>query len=99
MALHDLARMSVSGTPGTGTIRLNAAVDGGQTFAAAGVVDGETVTYGVEDGSNREMRRGVYTASGTTLTRGTLLGSTTGSTISLTSAAKVFITPSSFDFG
>lgn len=99
MSLYDIVIMTVSGTPGTGTITLNAATDGGRTFADAGVPDGATVTYAVEDGSNRELRRGVYTASGTTLTRGTLLASTTGSDISLTSAAKVFITPAASDIG
>lgn len=92
MAYHDIAIMTVSDTPGVGDITLNAAVDGGRSFADAGVFDGETVTYGVIDGANREVRRGIYTAAGALLSRGVLLASTSGGTISLTSAARVFLT-------
>lgn len=89
--LHDMAKMSVSGTPGTGTITLSAAVSGFQTFAAAGVVDGETISYSAQDGLLWEIGRGVYTASGTTLTRSPLFSSSGGSAVSLTSAANVAI--------
>jgi hypothetical protein len=86
-----MAKMSVSGTPGTGTITLGSAASGFQSFAAAGVVDQETISYSVQDGALWEVGRGVYTASGTTLSRG-LLYSSSGSAVSLTSAAMVWIT-------
>lgn len=89
--IYDRAQMTVSGTPGTGTITLGSATSGYQTFAAAGAHDGETLKYLVQEGTAWELRYGVYTSAGTTLTRGVLIGSSTGSPISFTSAAIVTI--------
>lgn len=87
----DNVQMSVSGAPGTSTITLNAAVADHQSFAAVGVPNGDTVCYYVQDSSNAwELDHGTYTVSGTTLTRG-LLWSSTGSLLSLSSAATVSI--------
>jgi hypothetical protein len=94
--LADLVRMTVSGTPGTGTITLLAADLGCRTFAQAGVPDGSLVSYGVIDGISREVGVGVYNATAGTLTRG-LRASSTGSLLNLTSAALVYITPNADD--
>ena len=91
--LLNRAAMSVSGTPGTGTITLNAAATGYLTFAAAGAVDGDTYPYLVTDGADWELGYGVYTSSGTTLSRAALVASSTGSALSLTSAAVVECVP------
>lgn len=97
--LYNLARMSVSGTPGTGTITLLAAVGSFLTFAGAGISDGEIVRYAIEDGQQREIGQGTYTAAGTTLSRDTVNNSTNGGAkITATSAAQVFITPAQQDF-
>ena len=97
MALYNLARVTTA-TTGTGTITLGAAVSGFLLFGDAGVPDGATVTYAVRDGSNSEIGRGVYTASGATLTRATILESTNaGAPISLSGAAEVFITAAAED--
>ena len=96
--LYNLCRMS-TGTTGTGTITLGSAVTGFLSFAAAGVSDGETVTYAIQDGANSEIGRGVYTASGTTLTRSVLKSTNSGSAINLSGTAQVFITASAEDFG
>jgi hypothetical protein len=91
--IFNLAKMTVSGTPGTGTITLGSAKAGYLSLAGAGVADGQKVSVVIEDGGEREVRRDcVYTSSGTTLTRGTLVKSTTGSSLNLTSAAIVTIT-------
>lgn len=88
----NFVRMSVSGTPGTGTITLGSAVSGYQSLAAAYGAN-TTVDVSITDGTAWEVARGcTYTHSGTTLTRGTLEESSTGSALSLTSAAVVTVT-------
>lgn len=87
--LHNMAKMTVSGTPGTGTITLGAAVAQCQTFAAAGVQDQETVSYTAVDANLRENGRGLYSASGATLTRSPLPAGT--SPVNLSSNAIVWI--------
>lgn len=101
--LYNLARMTTA-TTGTGTVTLGAAATvGGITylsFANAGVQDGDTVTYYIADYGNggSEIGRGVYTASGTTLTRATVLNSTNSNTqISLSGNAHVGISAAAQD--
>lgn len=92
MSTHaNRVQMTVTGTPGTGTITLNAASSGYQTFAAAYAADA-TVDILITEGTSWEVARNcAYTNSGTTVTRGTLEASSTGSAISLTSAAVVSV--------
>jgi hypothetical protein len=103
--LYNLARMTVSGAPGTGTISLGAAVvtaDGTKflTFAQAGAQNGDEVTYSINDpvGAS-EIGRGAYLVAGTRLTRDTILGSTNGNNpISVSAQAQVAIEPAADDF-
>ena len=91
VVLVNRAKMTTS-TTGTGTITLGSAVEGYQTFAAAGVSDGDSVRYVIEDGtSNWEIGSGTYTASGTTLSRTPSESSAGGSAITLSGDAIVFI--------
>ena len=71
-------QMTVSGTPGTGTITVNAASSGYQAFAAGD--DGKKFDCVFVDGTAWEVAREcTYTHSGTTVSRGTLEESSTGS--------------------
>ena len=81
-----------SSTTGTGTLTLGGAVDGFRTFADIG--NSNTTYYCIEDGSNFEIGIGTYTASGTTLSRDTVLQTSAGNTnkISCTGNQKVFVT-------
>lgn len=85
------ARMTVTST-GTGALTLGVALTGYQTFSAAGVADGDTVGYAIEDGSSWEIGTGTYTASGTTLSRTVTASSNSNSAISVTTSAQVFVT-------
>lgn len=95
--LYNLARMTTA-TTGTGTITLGSAVSGFLSFSGSGIADGDTVTYAIKDGANSEIGRGVYTASGTTLTRSVLKSTNSNSAISLSGSAEVFITAAAEDF-
>ena len=93
--MFNRARMSVTST-GTGTLTLGGAVLGYQSFATAGVANGDVVSYTIEDGENFEFGTGTYTSAGTTLSR-TVTQSYNGTTygtspISVTTSAQVFAT-------
>lgn len=70
-------------TTGTGTLTLGATITGHQALVAA--ADTRVVDYTIEasDGAWEVVLEGLYTHSGTTLTRGTFVASSTGSVLSL----------------
>lgn len=82
-------------TVGAGNIAVGAAVVGFFTPAAAGVLNGDTVTYSIQDGARSECGRGTYGSVGPTLTRTTIFTSTAGAgtPISLSGTAQVIFTP------
>jgi hypothetical protein len=91
VTLVNRAKVATS-TTGTGTITLGAAEDGYQTFAAAGVSNGDVVRYVLEDENNNfEIGTGVYTSSGTTLTRNVIESSNSNNAINLSGSAVVFV--------
>lgn len=81
--------------PGTGTVTLLGAALGFQTFAVIG--NGNTTFYTIADqgGNNWEVGIGTYTASGTTLSRDTVLANSLGTTAKIdftTGIQTVFVT-------
>ena len=92
MALVVKDRVQVTTTTtGTGTITLGSAVNGFQDFSAIG--DGNTTYYAITSGNDWEVGLGTYTASGTTLSRDTILeSSNAGSAITLSGTSNVFVT-------
>ena len=92
MALVVKDRVQVtSTTTGTGTFTLGSAVAGFQDFSVIG--NGNTTYYAIVLGSEWEVGLGTYTSSGTTLSRDTVLASSTGSKVSFSAGTKnVFVT-------
>jgi len=84
-------------TTGTGTITLGSAESGYQTFANAGVVNSDVVRYVIEDGDAWEIGLGTYTASGTTLTRGSIESSNADAALNLTGNAVVYASAAAAD--
>jgi len=78
-------------TTGTGTVTLAGASDKFQAFSVIG--DGNTTYYAITSGNDWEVGLGTYTASGTTLSRDTILESSNGgSAITLAGTSDVFCT-------
>lgn len=79
-------------TTGTGTITLAGAADGYQSFSVIG--NANTTYYAIVGGNEWEVGVGTYTASGTTLSRDTVLeSSNSGSLVNFSSGEKqVFCT-------
>lgn len=90
----------ITATTGVGSpITLGAAIDDTKvgklrSFADAGIADGQLVHYVLYDRGthHRETCRGVYTATGTTLTRETLASTNSNNPISLSGNAEVLVT-------
>jgi hypothetical protein len=82
-------------TVGTGTITLGSAVDGFQTFTAAGISDLDLVRYVLEDGNSWEIGVGIYNAG--TITRGPTESSNAGSAINLSGSAVIYNTVAAED--
>ena len=97
MTIKFANRVKVSvPTTGTGSVTLGNAVDGFQTFADGGILNGNTVRYTITDGNAWEVGTGVYSSTGPTLTR-VLDESSTGSLLNLSGSAELFITTSAAD--
>src|SRR6056300_1746056 len=90
LVVKDRVKETTSST-GTGTITLAGAEPGYQSFSAIG--DGNTTYYVITGGTDWEVGVGTYTASGTTLSRDTILeSSNSGSAVTLAGTSNVFVT-------
>jgi len=86
LVLEDRVKETTT-TTGTGTITLAGAATGFQSFAAIG--DGNSTYYTISGGSEWEVGIGTYTASGTTLSRDTVLSSSNaGALVSFSAGTK-----------
>lgn len=92
LVVKDRVKSSTT-TTGTGTITLGAAALGFQAFSVIG--DGNTTYYTITDSTNGtwEVGIGIYTASGTTLSRDTVLeSSNAGALVNFAAGSKdVFV--------
>ncbi len=90
LVLKDRVKETTT-TTGTGTVTLAGAETGFQAFSVIG--NANTTYYAITNGNNYEVGLGTYTASGTTLSRDTVLeSSSSGSKITLSGTSDVFCT-------
>ena len=91
--LADRVRETTT-TNGTGSVTLNGAVTGFQSFSAVGNGNSTYYTIADQNGANWEVGIGTYTAAGTTLSRTTVLSSSnSGALVTFTTGTKdVFVT-------
>jgi hypothetical protein len=93
--LTDLVKI-VIGNTGTGTLQLGAAVP---SFRGTDVlVDGDTYSYSIQQGSNYEFGQGLFDSGTQTLTRGVIGSSNGNAALSLTPNAIVSFTALSIDY-
>jgi len=91
LVVKDRVKETTTST-GTGTITLAGAVSGFQSFTVVG--DGNTTYYAIVGSTEWEVGVGTYTASGTTLSRDSILeSSNSGSAVNFSAGTKdVFVT-------
>jgi len=93
LVLKDRVKVTTT-TTGIGTLTLGSAPSGFQDFSVIG--DGNTTYYTIQDSATGDWEVGIgtYTASGTTLSRDTILeSSNSGAAVNLSAGEKfVFVT-------
>jgi hypothetical protein len=96
LAIPDRVRFLTS-TVGTGSVSVGAAFAGYQTPATAGVADGSTIFYAIEDGTAWETGTGTYTAG--TVSRDVVgWSSAAGAKLSLSGNASMFFSVTNAGF-
>lgn len=80
-------------TTGTGTVTLTGTAPSGYRSVSAAHTDGATVRYAISAGAEWEVGEGIYTASGTTLSRASVLASSNaGALVNFSAGTKDVIT-------
>jgi hypothetical protein len=95
--LYNLAR-EFTDTTGIGPITLDGPVQSFLAFAQAGAHDGETISYAIDNGIQREVGRGVLSNGVTHLTRNVLSSTNNNLPINLNGRAQVSISAIAQDF-
>ena len=94
----NLARVNTA-TIGTGTVTLGSTVSGFLSFADAGLIDGDIISYAIKEGATSEVGIGTYNTAGPTVTRSTILKSTSANNaLNLGGNAQIAVTASAEDF-
>lgn len=91
MSFLNRVKVTVTTQGQATSLSFGPALAGYQTFEQAGVLDGESYSYTIEDGSAFELGVGLYNATAKTLTR-EMYQSSTGSLLNLSGTAILFIT-------
>lgn len=89
-ARANLVLMNITTVGAGGPLTLGANVTGFKSVPAA--LDGKTIRYSIRDGAHSEVCQGVYTHSGTTVTRTTLASTNSDSPIVLSGSAEFALT-------
>jgi hypothetical protein len=95
----ELARQYCSSVGTTGPLVLGAAVPGYLTYAQAGAVDGDIVTYSIRDGTSSEVGWGPYNGTAISITRNVIKSTNNNLPIDLSGNAEVFCGVHATDFG
>lgn len=89
--LLNRARMTVIGAAGTGDVTLGVATSGYQTLGNAGLANGDTFPYVINDGANWEIGLGTYNSSGPSFARTTVRASSGGGTSKITATSNAIV--------
>jgi len=95
MSLYDLVRCYTS-TTGTDDLAVGDAVLGFLDFSS--IPDGTRISYGLQEGNQRETGRGVWSSGTQTLTRTPTASTNSGAKIYLIGNAQVYVTALAGDF-
>jgi len=93
-------KVNAASAPAFGDFILGSAQAGYQSFASAGIANGNTVRYVIEDGSNWEIGTGTYSSTGPKVARTTVIQSSAGGTtlINASANAVIMLTVAAADF-
>ena len=89
--LLDRVRVSVTGTPGTGTITTGSPLPGFRSFAAAGANNLDEIPYLIEDGNNWEVGAGTWISGDDELVRSVITASTTSGPAAITASSAAIV--------
>ncbi|TNC10839.1 hypothetical protein FF100_22065 [Methylobacterium terricola] len=90
--IANRVKQTLASAPGAGVLVLGAASAGFQTFAEGGFLNGDSLSYVLEDGSDWEIGTGTYSTSGPSIARTVIQSSNNGQLINASASAVVYST-------